>query len=94
VHAAWPHGTRGAWRAEVVWQPEDGFKVAVLAPGARRLPRGPVPDEEPELAAALRDLEDALETEGWTAVAPAATWYGRRFVWQHPEPPPSRGGPR
>ena len=93
AQAAWPHGTRREWRAEIVWQQEDGFTAAVLPPGARPLPRGPVPEEEPELADALRDLEAALETEGWTAVAPAAAWCARRFVWEHPEPPPERGGP-
>ena len=85
--------TRSAWRAEIVW--EDGFKLLMLEPG-RPAPvsNGGGPAEEPEAVAALQDLQAALEAEGWTPAGRAEPWYGRRFVWQHPDPPPGQGGPR
>ena len=85
--------TRSAWRAEIVW--EDGFKLLMLEPG-RPAPvsNGGGPAEEPEAVAALQDLQTALEAEGWMPAGRAEPWYGRRFVWQHPDPPPGQGGPR
>ena len=82
-----------AWRAEVTW--DEGFKVRVLAPG-RVSPgtNGGGPEREPALVASLEDLQNALEAEGWTPAGSAEPWYGRRFVWQHTDPPPGQGGPR
>jgi len=82
-----------AWRAEVTW--DEGFKVRVLAPG-RASPgmNGGGPEREPALVASLEDLQNALEAEGWTPAGSAEPWYGRRFVWQHTDPPPGQGGPR
>ena len=85
--------TRQAWRAEVVW--DAGLKVMVLEPGRSTPPsNGGGPGEEPALADQLQDLQAALEAEGWTPAGRAEPWYGRRFVWQHPDPPPGQGGPR
>ena len=67
----------------------------VLEPGRSTLPsNGGGPGEEPALAEQLQDLQAALEAEGWTPAGRAEPWYGRRFVWQHPDPPPGQGGPR
>ena len=75
---------------------DEGFKVMVLEPGrvvaADRTAAGR--REEPALAEQLQDLQAALEAEGWTPAGRAEPWYGRRFVWQHPDPPPGQGGPR
>ena len=89
VRSPW---TRQAWRAEIVW--DEGFKVMVLEPGlAPRRPNGGGPARA-ALAEQLQDLQAALEAEGWTPAGRAEPWYGRRFVWQHPDPPPGQGGPR
>jgi hypothetical protein len=76
-----------------VW--DDGFKVRVLAPGSvSPSSNGGGPRRAPALVASLDDLQTALEAEGWTPAGRARSWYGRRFVWQHPDPPPGQGGPR
>ena len=90
VRSPW---TRQAWRAQVVW--DEGFKVMVLEPGlVSPTTNGGGPAEGPEFAEQLQDLQAALEAEGWTPAGRAEPWFGRRFVWQHPVPPPGQGGPR
>ena len=82
----WPPRTGRSWRAEVLRRPGEGVQVAFFCPGAQSLPPGDPIDDDPDLADALRDVQAALETEGWTPVGP------HRFVWPHLEPPPGRGG--
>ena len=88
VRSPW---TRQAWRAGSCGRRLQGDGARAGLPHRRRTATG---RRGPKLASQLQDLQAALEAEGWAPAGRAEPWYGRRFVWQHADPPPGRGGPR
>jgi hypothetical protein len=94
-----PPDPQQSWTAEVEW---DDARFAVVArtedggSGVRLATSAPL-QWPPADAKAVRDLTRAAErleasllAAGWTALAPGAAWYAKRFAWRGA---PGRSGP-
>jgi len=104
-----PPDRRRAWTAEIEWRHTRGTaRFCVIArrprgPGATTIAKSPrlewpptTPTAVEALGRAVRKLETALLTAGWTALPSGSAWYAKRFAWEpvaEPAPGPRRTSP-
>jgi hypothetical protein len=67
-------------------------RVLAESPPFTNLLKDPADVPRPELVAAVEELVEALEAQGWTPVEPGGRWYSRRFIWTRDGFPPGTEG--